>query len=168
MGASQLRPARGRGPWLHWPLAAIRTRAAESRAPWTRCWTPKGVDLLAAVRAGFVKGGGQRSAVILSLLGAALTAAPAFAIDLSNGADFGGTYSCIGPGVASLPDVDVDVGPLGAGVYVEPGVAFRSPVMDYAVPASTWAPVYPQAQLEVAPDSNIDVGRAAVGLEGAQ
>ena len=148
----------------HRPLAAIRTRAAESRAPWTRCWTPKGVDLLAAV----LKGGGQRSAVILSLLGAALTAAPAFAIDLSNGADFGGTYSCIGPGVASLPDVDVDVGPLGAGVYVEPGVAFRSPVMDYAVSASTWAPVYPQAQLEVAPDSNIDVGRAAVGLEGAQ
>ena len=93
----------------HRPLAAIRTRAAESRAPWTRCWTPKGVDLLAAVRAGFVKGGGQRSAVILSLLGAALTAAPAFAIDLSNGADFGGTYSCIGPGVASLPDVDVDM-----------------------------------------------------------
>ena len=120
------------------------------------------------MRAGFVKGGGQRSAVILSLLGAALTAAPAFAIDLSNGADFGGTYNCIGPGVASLPDVDVDVGPLGAGVYVEPGVAFRSPVMDYAVSASTWAPVYPQAQLEVAPDSNIDVGRAAVGLEGAQ
>ena len=120
------------------------------------------------MRAGFVKGGGQRSAVILSLLGAALTAAPAFAIDLSNGADFGGTYSYIGPGVASLPDVDVDVGPLGAGVYVEPGVAFRSPVMDYAVSASTWAPVYPQAQLEVAPDSNIDVGRAAVGLEGAQ
>ena len=115
----------------HRPLAAIRTRAAESRAPWTRCWTPKGVDLLAAV----LKGGGQRSAVILSLLGAALTAAPAFAIDLSNGADFGGTYSCIGPGVASLPDVDVDVGPLGAGVYVEPGVAFRSPVMDYAVSA---------------------------------
>jgi len=40
--------------------------------------------------------------------------------------------------------------------------------MDYAVSASTWPPVYPQAQLEVAPDSNIDVGRAAVGLEGAQ
>jgi len=76
--------------------------------------------------------------------------------------------SYIGTGVASLPDVDVDVGPLGAGVYVEPGVAFRSPVMDYAVSASTWPPVYPQAQLEVAPDSNIDVGRAAVGLEGAQ
>ena len=85
------------------------------------------------MRAGFVKGGGQRSAVILSLLGAALTAAPAFAIGLSNGADVGGTYSYIGTGVASLPDVDVDVGPLGAGVYVEPGVAFRSPVMDYAV-----------------------------------
>ena len=41
--------------------------------------------------------------------------------------------SYIGTGVASLPDVDVDVGPLGAGVYVEPGVAFRSLVMDYAV-----------------------------------
>ena len=62
--------------------------------------------------------------------------APAFATDFSEGADFGGTYSYIGPGVASLPDVDVDVGPLGAGVYVEPGVAFMSPAMDYAAPAS--------------------------------
>ena len=123
------------------------------------------VDLLAAVRAGFVKGGGQRSAVILSLLGAALTAAPAFAIDLSNGADFGGTYSCIGPGVASLPDVDVDMS-----AHSAPGsksnLALPSGRRSWTMPCR--APVYPQAQLEVAPDSNIDVGRAAVGLEGAQ
>jgi hypothetical protein len=85
------------------------------------------------------------------LLGAALLSGPAFATDFSEDGNFGGTYSYIGPGVASLPDVDVDVGPLGAGVYVEPGVAFMSPAMDYAVPASTWAPVYPQAQLDVVP-----------------
>ena len=85
------------------------------------------------------------------LLGAALLSTPASATDFSESADFGGTYGYIGPGVASLPDLDVDTGPLGAGVYVEPGVAFMSPAMDYASPASTWAPVYPQAQLEVVP-----------------
>ena len=66
----------------------------------------------------------SRKPALLSLLGAVVLSAPAFATDFSEGADFGGTYSYIGPGVASLPDVDVDVGPLGAGVYVEPGVAF--------------------------------------------
>ena len=86
----------------------------------------------------------SRKPALLSLLGAVVLSAPAFATDFSEGADFGGTYSYIGPGVASLPDVDVDVGPLGAGVYVEPGVAFMSPAMDYAAPASTWAPVYPE------------------------
>ena len=86
----------------------------------------------------------SRSTALLSLLGAVVLSAPAFATDFSEGADFGGTYSYIGPGVASLPDVDVDVGPLGAGVYVEPGDAFMSPAMDYAAPASTWAPVYPE------------------------
>ena len=93
------------------------------------------------------------STAVLSLLGAALLSTPASATDFSEAADFGGTYGYIGPGVASLPDLDVDTGPLGAGVYVEPGVAFMSPAMDYASPASTWAPVYPQAQLEVVPAS---------------
>ena len=91
------------------------------------------------------------SAAALSLLGAALLSAPASATDFSESADFGGTYGYIGPGVASLPDLNVDVGPLGAGVYVEPGIAFMSPAMDYGAPASTWAPVYPQAGLEVVP-----------------
>jgi hypothetical protein len=101
------------------------------------------------------------------LLGAALLSTPASATDFSEGADFGGTYGYIGPGVASLPDVDVDVGPLGAGVYVEPGVAFMSPAMDYASPASTWAPVYPQAKLEVVPAEreSIEFGPAAVGTD---
>jgi hypothetical protein len=111
------------------------------------------------------------STVSLALLGVTLLSAPAFATDFSGG-NFGGTYSYIGPGVASLPDVDVDVGPLGAGVYVEPGVAFMSPAMDYAAPASTWAPVYPQAQLEVvppvAPEGDIEVGPAAVGVDSGQ
>jgi hypothetical protein len=110
-------------------------------------------------------------AAALSLLGAALLSAPAFATDFSEGADFGGTYRYIGPGVASLPDVDVDVGPLGAGVYVEPGVAFMSPAMDYAAPASTWAPVYPQAILEVIPaepETAVEVGPSAIGVEAAQ
>lgn len=101
----------------------------------------------------------SRSTALLSLLGAAFLSAPAFATD------FGGTYSYIGPGVASLPDVDVDVGPLGAGVYVEPGVAFMSPAMDYAAPASTWAPVYPETLEVVAPAGDIDVGPAATGAE---
>ena len=84
MGASQLRPARGRGPWRtgRWPQFA---RVLLNHALMDQMLDT--VDLLAAV----LKGGGQRSAVILSLLGAALTAAPAFAIDLSNGADVGGT-----------------------------------------------------------------------------
>jgi hypothetical protein len=103
------------------------------------------------------------------LLGAALLSAPAFATDFSEGADFGGTYSYIGPGVASLPDLDVDAGPLGAGVYVEPGVAFMSPAMDYVTPASTWAPVYPQAKLEVVPGGgSVEVGPAAVGADPGQ
>ena len=103
----------------------------------------------------------------VSLLGAALLSTAASATDFSEGADFGGTYGYIGPGVASLPDLDVDVGPLGAGVYVEPGIAFMSPAMDYASPASTWAPVYPQAQLEVVPAApeSIDFGPGAVGVD---
>lgn len=88
------------------------------------------------------------STAALSLLGAALLFTSASATDFSEGADFGGTYGYIGPGVALLPDLDVDVGPLGAGVYVEPGIAFMLPAMDYASPASTWAPVRLQAQLE--------------------
>jgi hypothetical protein len=107
----------------------------------------------------------SRKPAILSLLGAAFLSAPAFATDFSEGADFGGTYSYIGPGVALLPDVDVDVGPLGAGVYIEPGVAFMSPAMDYAVPASTWTPVYPKALEVVAPADTVDVGPAAIGAE---
>jgi hypothetical protein len=110
----------------------------------------------------------SRSTVALALLGAALLSAPAFATDFSEDGNFGGTYSYIGPGVASLPDVDVDVGPLGAGVYVEPGVAFMSPAMDYVVPGSTWAPFYPQAQLEVIPTGDIEVGPAAVGVDSGQ
>ena len=56
------------------------------------------------------------STAVLSLLGAALISTPASATDFSEAADFGGTYGYIGPGVASLPDLDVDTGPLGAGV----------------------------------------------------
>jgi hypothetical protein len=113
----------------------------------------------------------SRSTAVLSLLGAALLSAPAFATDFSEGADFGGTYSYIGPGVASLPDIDVDVGPLGAGVYVEPGVAFMSPAMDYAGPAGTWSPVYPQARLEVVPvesEGLVEVAPGAVGPDAGQ
>ena len=83
-----------------------------------------------------------------------------------------GTYGYIGPGVASLPDLNVDVGPLGAGVYVEPGIAFMSPAMDYGAPTSTWAPVYPQAQLDVVPPDatggHIEVGPAAMGVDSGQ
>jgi hypothetical protein len=109
------------------------------------------------------------STAVLSLLGAALISTPASATDFSEAEDFGGTYGYIGPGVASLPDLDVDTGPLGAGVYVEPGVAFMSPAMDYASPASTWAPVYPQAQLEVVPEpESIEFGPGAMGAEPGQ
>jgi hypothetical protein len=114
----------------------------------------------------------SRSPVALALLGAALLSGPAFATDFSEDSNFGGTYRYIGPGVASLPDVDVDVGPLGAGVYVEPGVAFMSPAMDYAVPASTWAPVYPLAQIDVVPPDatggDIEVGHPAMGVDSGQ
>jgi hypothetical protein len=42
-----------------------------------------------------------------------------------------------------------------------------SPAMDYTSPASTWAPVYPQAQLEVVPAApgSIEFGPAALGAE---
>jgi hypothetical protein len=108
------------------------------------------------------------STAALSLLAAALLSNGAYAADFSEGADVGGTYGYIGPGVASLPDLDV--GPLGAGVYVEPGIAFMSPAMDYASPASTWAPVYPQAQLEVDPAApgSIEFGQGAMGAEPGQ
>ena len=106
------------------------------------------------------------NAAALTLLGAALLSSPASAIDFSESAEFGGTYGYIGPGVASLPDLDVDVGPLGAGVYVEPGVSFMSPAMDYAVPVSTWAPVYPQASLEVVPsDTMVEVSPSVSGAD---
>lgn len=100
--------------------------------------------------------------------GVGLASAPVLANDLSEDGDFGGTYSYIGPGVAALPDIDVDVGPLGAGVYVEPGVAFMSPVMDYSAPVATWAPVYPEALEVVAPATDIDASPAAVGAEAGQ
>jgi hypothetical protein len=106
------------------------------------------------------------STAALTLLGAALLSAPASATDFSEGAEFGGTYGYIGPGVASLPNLDVDIGPLGAGVYVEPGVTFMSPAMDYAAPASTWAPVYPQASLEVVPAATmVEVSPSASGAD---
>ena len=106
----------------------------------------------------------------LALVGAALLSTAASATDFSEGANFGGAYGYIGPGVASLPDLDVDIGPLGAGVYVEPGIAFNSPGMDYASPASTWAPVYPQAQLEVVPavPGSNEPGLEAMGAEPGQ
>jgi hypothetical protein len=37
--------------------------------------------------------------------------------------------------------------------------------MDYAAPASTWTPVYPETLEVVAPAANIDVGPAATGAE---
>jgi hypothetical protein len=37
--------------------------------------------------------------------------------------------------------------------------------MDYAAPASTWAPVYPETLEVVAPAGDIDVGPAATGAE---
>ena len=110
------------------------------------------------------------STAALSLLGAALLSTAASATDFSEGADFGGTYGYIGPGVAGVAALDVDVGPHGAGVDVEPGIAFISPAMDYASPASTWAPVYPQAQLEVVPAApeSIEFGPRAMGAEIGQ
>jgi len=40
-----------------------------------------------------------------------------------------------------------------------------SPAMDYAAPASTWAPVHPETLEVVAPAGDIDVGPAATGAE---
>ena len=37
--------------------------------------------------------------------------------------------------------------------------------MDYAVPASTWAPVHPETLEVVAPAGDIDVGPAATGAD---
>ena len=60
--------------------------------------------------------GGSGAALAL-FGGVAFASAPTLASDFFEEGDFGGTYSYIGPGVAALPDMDVDVGPLGAGVY---------------------------------------------------
>ena len=109
------------------------------------------------------------SGAALALFGSvAFASAPTLASDFFEEGDFGGTYSYIGPGVAALPDMDVDVGPLGAGVYVEPGVAFMSPVIDYSTPVATWAPAYPKALEVVTPATDIDVAPAAVGAEAGQ
>jgi hypothetical protein len=80
-------------------------------------------------------------------LASALTAAPAFANDFSQDGEFGGSYSTIGPGVSSLPDVDVDLGPFSAGVYVAPDIAFGPPLAGDTVPEAGWAPIEPQVEL---------------------
>jgi hypothetical protein len=110
------------------------------------------------------------SGAALALFGGlAFASAPTLASDFFEEGDFGcGTYSYIGPGVAALPDMDVDVGPLGAGVYVELRVAFMSPVIDYSTPVATWAPAYPKALEVVTPATDIDVAPAAVGAEAGQ
>jgi hypothetical protein len=88
--------------------------------------------------------------------GVAFASAPTLANDFFEEGDFGGTYSYIGPGVAALPDMDVDVGPLGSGV------------IDYSTPVATWAPAYPKALEVVTPATDIDVAPAAVGAEAGQ
>jgi hypothetical protein len=41
--------------------------------------------------------------------------------------------------------------------------------MDYAAPASTWAPVYPEAKLEVVPSETVvEVSPAAIGVDAAE
>jgi hypothetical protein len=80
-------------------------------------------------------------------LASALVSAPAFANDLSQDGEFGGSYSAIGPGVSSLPDVDVHLGPFSAGVYVAPDIAFGPPLAGDTVPEAGWAPIEPQIEL---------------------
>jgi hypothetical protein len=109
----------------------------------------------------------SRSTAALSLLGPALLSAPAFANDLSEEGDFGGTYSYIGPGVAALR-IWISISALGAGVYIEPGVAFMSPGVDYSTPVVTWAPAYPKTLEVVARATDIDVGPAVVGADAGK
>jgi hypothetical protein len=94
-------------------------------------------------------------AAIFSLLAALVLPMSASADDLSEAAPIGGAYAYISPGVAVLPEFDVDVGPFGSRIYVEPGMAFLSPVLDDLSPASAWAPVYPQARLDVVPPESL-------------
>jgi|GEM_PF-1347817 len=93
-----------------------------------------------------------RCAAALMLLGgvtlaSASISAPAFANDFSEDGSFGGTYGYIGPGASALPDVDVDVGPFGARVYVAPDIAFGSPADD-TIPEAGWAPIAPQVEID--------------------
>ena len=75
------------------------------------------------------------------ILGAsALASAPAFANDFSQEGEFG-------PGVSSLPDVDVNLGPFSAGVYVAPDIAFGPLLAGDIVPEAGWAPIEPQIEL---------------------
>ena len=51
------------------------------------------------------------NAAALTLLGAAALSSPASAIDFSEGAEFGGTYGYIGPGVAAQPHSTAAINP---------------------------------------------------------
>jgi hypothetical protein len=94
----------------------------------------------------------SKSAAALALLSgvtlaSALASAPAYANDFSQQGEFGGSYSYIGLGVSFLPDVDVDLGPFSAGVYVSPDIAFGPPLAGDTVPEAGWAPIEPQVEI---------------------
>ncbi len=91
-----------------------------------------------------------RSGLAVALLGGvALISVRAYASDFSVEDDFGGTVGLIGPGMSSLSAVDVNFGPLGAGVFIAPDVAFGVPVAGDTIPDQGWAPILPSTAIGI-------------------
>lgn len=91
-----------------------------------------------------------QSAIALVLLsGVAFASAPAFANDFSEEGDFRGTYSYIGPGASSFPEMALDITPYGPEVTGAPDVAVGAPVAAYDGPDASWAPIDTEVQINV-------------------
>jgi len=76
-----------------------------------------------------------RGLMLVILGGGALVSAPGLANELSTGAQ-----RLIAPGVSSLSAVDINSGPMDAGVVVAPDVSFGLPVVA-TIPERGWAPI---------------------------
>lgn len=84
--------------------------------------------------------GRSRGLMLAILGGVALVSAPGLANDLSGDRGLTGNPRLIAPGVSSLSAVDVNAGPMDAGVFVAPDVSFGLPVVA-TIPERGWAPI---------------------------
>ena len=91
-----------------------------------------------------------RGAFILAFLGGvACASTPVLAIELSGESGFGAASRPIGPGASLVSHLDVNFGPLGAGVFIAPEIAFGVPIADDTIPDQGWAPIAPSAAVGI-------------------